>query len=522
DKMVLGSGVGGDGEWCRTVLVSGGVRKRRKTGCLILAGSTVHCTVFQRTMDMTIDQQVALDKALVPHASRLRIGKRNFHLRLDITSKESTIQLATVTVHHHSIRFKMNNKKCIVNLEYFREMMHICPRLPGKTFDDFPFEEEILAFLRFLRHSGETRKLTNAQILWGMYHKKNVDFTYLLWEDFVYQVEHKDAKKSNEMYYPRFIKVIIHYFMTKDPSNPRRNKVNLHYVRDDQMFTMIKLCYAVALGAAPPKTKASVRKTKSNSNTTITPPTAAGTRLSTSAKGKQPAKASKAKSLTVLSEQQKKPPNLDRDWNKTLPVTHESIQLWISDLAKQADSRSSFNELMHTPVDFSAFLMNRLKVDTLTSEFLAGPTYKLMKGSCKSLVELEFFLEEPLPLIPTPEVVALSHLITSLTMTSSIYVAVPPVVIDRESARDVYFKRRIIVVIDLKIVKWHNYKHMDWITNVHKKHRNPTACGRSLTSDGTLNDVRTALDDHLKGIRMKYLPQTIWRKSDKERAAAMI
>nr|GEV06087.1 putative RNA-directed DNA polymerase [Tanacetum cinerariifolium] len=48
DKMVLGSGVGGDGEWCRTVLVSGGVGKRRKTSCLILAGSTVHCTVFQR------------------------------------------------------------------------------------------------------------------------------------------------------------------------------------------------------------------------------------------------------------------------------------------------------------------------------------------------------------------------------------------------------------------------------------------------------------------------------------------
>nr|GEY93314.1 hypothetical protein [Tanacetum cinerariifolium] len=41
-------------------------------------------------------------------------------------------------------------------------------------------------------------------------------------------------------------------------------------------------------------------------------------------------------------------------------------------------------------------------------------------------------------------------------------------------------------------------------------------------SDGTLNDVRTALDDRLKGIRMKYLPQTIWRKSDKERATTMI
>nr|GFD45609.1 hypothetical protein [Tanacetum cinerariifolium] len=49
---------------------------------------------------------------------------------------------------------------------------------------------------------------------------------------------------------------------------------------------------------------------------------------------------------------------------------------------------------MDTPVDFPAFLMNRLKVDTLTSELLAGLTYELMKGSCKSLVELKFFLKE--------------------------------------------------------------------------------------------------------------------------------
>nr|GEV92090.1 hypothetical protein [Tanacetum cinerariifolium] len=41
-------------------------------------------------------------------------------------------------------------------------------------------------------------------------------------------------------------------------------------------------------------------------------------------------------------------------------------------------------------------------------------------------------------------------------------------------------------------------------------------------SDGTLNDVRIALDDRLKGIRMQYLPQTIWRRSDKDKAGAMI
>nr|GFB30642.1 hypothetical protein [Tanacetum cinerariifolium] len=65
-----------------------------------------------------------------------------------------------------------------------------------------------------------------------------------------------------------------------------------------------------------------------------------------------------------------------------------------NNLAKKANSRTSFNELMDTPVDFAAFVMNRLKVNTLTPELLADPTYELMKGSCKSLVELEFFLEE--------------------------------------------------------------------------------------------------------------------------------
>nr|GEY51476.1 hypothetical protein [Tanacetum cinerariifolium] len=252
---------------------------------------------------------------------------------------------ATATVHHHSIRFNMDNKKHIINLESFREMLHICPRLPNQPFVEPPFKKEILAFLRFLGHNGAitrlidvninklhqpwrsfvaiinkclTRKssgydslrLSQAQILWWLYHKRNVDFAYLMWEDFVYQVEHKDTKKSNEMYYPRFTKVIIHHFMSKDPFIPRRNKVSWHYVRDDHMLTIIKLVSRhqntqqfVATGATPPKPKASVWKTRSSSDTTITPPTAAvGPRLATSEKGKQAAKASKAKSVSALSE----------------------------------------------------------------------------------------------------------------------------------------------------------------------------------------------------------------------------
>nr|GEX48159.1 hypothetical protein [Tanacetum cinerariifolium] len=91
------------------------------------------------TMDMTIDQQVAIDEALVPHACRLRIG-RNV---LEIYMQEFWV---TAMVHHHSIRFKMDNKKHIVNLESFREMLHIYPRLHGQPFVEPPFKEEILDF----------------------------------------------------------------------------------------------------------------------------------------------------------------------------------------------------------------------------------------------------------------------------------------------------------------------------------------------------------------------------------------
>nr|GFB44888.1 hypothetical protein [Tanacetum cinerariifolium] len=94
------------------------------------------------------------------------------------------------------------------------------------------------------------------------------------------------------------------------------------------------------------------------------------------------------------SHSPRRPPTPDRDWNKTLPAAQGNAQSWISALAKQTNARSSFNELLDTPIDFSNFIMNWLGIDTLTPELLAGPTYKLIRGSCNSLTELEYHLEE--------------------------------------------------------------------------------------------------------------------------------
>ncbi|GKA27561.1 hypothetical protein Tco_0713729 [Tanacetum coccineum] len=41
-------------------------------------------------------------------------------------------------------------------------------------------------------------------------------------------------------------------------------------------------------------------------------------------------------------------------------------------------------------------------------------------------------------------------------------------------------------------------------------------------SDGTLNDVRTALHDIASGIRIEYLPKRKWSGLDKRRARVMI
>nr|GEW78871.1 hypothetical protein [Tanacetum cinerariifolium] len=118
----------------------------------------------------------------------------------------------------------------------------------------------------------DSLRLSQAQIIWGLYHKRNVDFAYLLWEDFVYQVEHKDAKKSKEMYYPRddhmftTIKLVSRHQNTQQFGAMLPIELTNEDIRNSEAY---KEYYAVATGAAPPKTKASVRKTKSSSDTRV-------------------------------------------------------------------------------------------------------------------------------------------------------------------------------------------------------------------------------------------------------------
>nr|GEW10102.1 hypothetical protein [Tanacetum cinerariifolium] len=46
------------------------------------------------------------------------------------------------------------------------------------------------------------------------------------------------------------------------------------------------------------------------------------------------------------------------------------------------------------PIDFSKYVLNRLKIDNLTQDLLLGPAYDLLKGTCTSSIELEYNFQE--------------------------------------------------------------------------------------------------------------------------------
>ncbi|GKC89550.1 hypothetical protein Tco_1150199, partial [Tanacetum coccineum] len=144
-------------------------------------------------MAISIADQIDLDDALMAPADRLKIGKCNLRLSLNVTSKEATLQVvydvlkltpfykafqvtadapeiymqefwASAYVHNRSVRFKMNNKKHIIGLDQFRDILQICPKVGNKKFVEPPLEKEILIFLASLGHSGDIRKITDVNV----------------------------------------------------------------------------------------------------------------------------------------------------------------------------------------------------------------------------------------------------------------------------------------------------------------------------------------------------------------------
>ncbi|GKB06269.1 hypothetical protein Tco_0834502 [Tanacetum coccineum] len=273
-----------------------------------------------------------------------------------------------------------------------------------------------------------------------------------------------------------------------------------------------------------------------------------------------------------------KPPTPDRNWNKTLTAAHGPVQPWLSTLALKEDTHESFNELMDTPLDFSAFSL--VELEYFFEEVYKATTDQLdwNNPEGRQVIPFDHFTNNDLAYLSGG--VSSQTYTTSVTKTKAVDYGHIKWIEDlgrkrqqfygfaanRESAWDVYSKHRIIAVTKLQIVEWHksiviqrraedlqlgveSYQKKLTLTkpdtyrsdlkqreaytaysnprgfiyqNKDKKNKLTFINELHKFSDGTLNDVRTTLNDRLKGIWMKYLPQTIWRQSDRDKAGAMI
>ncbi|GJS47824.1 hypothetical protein Tco_0597945 [Tanacetum coccineum] len=131
-------------------------------------------------------------------------------------------------------------------------------------------------------------------------------------------------------------------------------------------------------------------------------------------KGKAPSKSSKtSKSATakepvkepitkvidkILNQdwfkQPPRPPTPNPEWNKRQVVLDQPKQPWFNQMVSATKDPLTLNDLMTTPIDFSKYVLNRLKIDNLTQDLLLGLAYNLLKGTCTSSIELEYNFQE--------------------------------------------------------------------------------------------------------------------------------
>nr|GFA87776.1 hypothetical protein [Tanacetum cinerariifolium] len=169
---------------------------------------------------------------------------------------------ATAKLHHNSIHFKIDTKKSVLDLEAFREMLHISPRVLSQSFVELPSEEEILEFLRKPSISRRNR----------------INWHYV----------------SDDVLFST-IKVVSRHQITQQYGAILPIELTTNDIRNSKAY---KEYYGCATGEAALKPKASAKKKKGVYASSTTPPTLTPTttvvsapRLSATAKGKQPARA---------------------------------------------------------------------------------------------------------------------------------------------------------------------------------------------------------------------------------------
>ncbi|GJY59147.1 hypothetical protein Tco_0459039 [Tanacetum coccineum] len=171
-------------------------------------------------MEISKADQITLDDALVAHANQLKIGKCILRIKLGLYVQKDANSKFVYDVLKLTPFYKAFQVSADVLEIYMQDLVHsgeIEEKITNVNVNKLHQPWRSFAAIINKCLSGKTSydslRLSQAQILWGMYNNK--------------KIENKNTKKGNAMYYPRFTKLIVNFVMVKDPSIPRRNKSSI-------------------------------------------------------------------------------------------------------------------------------------------------------------------------------------------------------------------------------------------------------------------------------------------------------
>nr|GEW07633.1 retrovirus-related Pol polyprotein from transposon TNT 1-94 [Tanacetum cinerariifolium] len=215
-------------------------------------------------------QQAALDNALVLSEKRLKIERCNARIAFTKPYKEETYQvtLEALKLSHcyptfqittevpeiymhqfwNTIKkigksddydFKLDKKKYRVDTKVFSEILQICPQIPNQDFMELPSEEDLLTVIKELVFQASVTCYLPFELIKCIGLRGHL---MLSLTDFMYQDDNKEisSARKEHMPYPRFTKVIIDHFISKDNTISMRNMINLHTSHDDTLLGTLK------------------------------------------------------------------------------------------------------------------------------------------------------------------------------------------------------------------------------------------------------------------------------------------
>ncbi|GJV22710.1 hypothetical protein Tco_1375405 [Tanacetum coccineum] len=212
----------------------------------------------------------------------------------------------------------------------------------------------------------------------------------------------------------------------------------------------------------------------------------------------------------------------DPDWNVDKTLQQGQNQSWLMTLASSVEKLSKmFDELMSTPIDFSTFIMNGLKINNLTQETLLDSgsyvlerlTFQLFEVRCAHDREKpRIFKEGDFLRLRINEIEDMLILVVQNWLTN----------FSGDDVSDFAIALRILILRNKTIYNSYSDPHGIIYVDQYKRKRLMRTDELHKFNDGTLNDVRSALHEIAAGIRMEYPPMRKWSNLDKKKARVMV